>query len=60
MKTYFNLIYDAMAMANFEPITVKVANAAQPSFDWRNQKRIFLLKINVHAVHFGPSQLLQI
>ena len=49
-----------MAMANFEPITVKVTNAAQPSFDWRNQKRIFLLKIKVHAVHLGPTQLLQI
>ena len=47
-------------MANFEPITVKVTIAAQPSFDWRNQKRISLLKINVYAVHFGPSQMLQI
>ena len=49
-----------MAMVIFETITDKVTNAAQPSFDWRNQKRISQLIINVHAVHFGPSQLLQI
>ena len=49
-----------MAMANFEPITVKVTNVAQPSFDSRNQNRISLLKIKVHVIHFWPSQLLQV
>jgi hypothetical protein len=48
-----------MAMANFESITVKVTNVAQPSFDSRNQNRISLLKIKFHAIHFGPSQILQ-
>ena len=39
-KTYLNLNYDAMAMANFEPTTVKISNAAPASYDWRNQNRV--------------------
>ena len=35
-KTYLNLNYDAMAYVNFEPISVKVSNAAPSSLDWRN------------------------
>ena len=43
-KIYLNLNYDAMAMANFEPITVKVSNAAPSSYDWRNQNRVSPVK----------------
>ena len=43
-KIYLNLNYDAMAMANFEPITVKVSNAAPSSYDWRNQNRVSAVK----------------
>ena len=39
-KIYLNLNYDAMAMANFEPTTVKVKNAAPDSFDWRYEGRV--------------------
>ena len=35
-KTYLNLNYDAMAMANFEPTYVKVLNAAPDALDWRD------------------------
>ena len=43
-KIYLNLNYDAMAMANFEPITVKVSNAAPTSYDWRNYGRVSAVK----------------
>jgi len=43
-KTYLNLNYDAMAMANFEPVTVKVSNAAPTSYDWRNYGRVSAVK----------------
>ena len=36
-KTYLNLNYDAMAMANFEPTTVKVKNAAPDAWNWKDQ-----------------------
>ena len=43
-KTYLNLNYDAMAMANFEPVTVKVTNTAPTSYDWRNYGRVSAVK----------------
>ena len=43
-KIYLNLNYDAMAMANFEPVTVQVSNAAPSSYDWRNQNRVSAVK----------------
>ena len=43
-KTYLNLNYDAMAVANFEPVTVKTKNAAPTSYDWRNQGRVSAIK----------------
>ena len=36
-RTYLNLNYDAMAMANFEPYIVKETNAAPDSWDWREK-----------------------
>ncbi len=39
-KTYLNLNYDAMAMINLEPVSVKVSNAAPSSYDWRNYGRV--------------------
>ena len=36
-RTYLNLNYDAMAMANFEPYIVKETNAAPASWDWREK-----------------------
>ena len=36
-RTYLNLNYDAMAMANFNPHIVKVTNAAPASWDWREK-----------------------
>ena len=43
-KTYLNLNYDAMAMANFEPTYVKVSNAAPASYDWRSYNRVAPVK----------------
>ncbi len=43
-KIYLNLNYDAMAMVNFEPTTVKISNAAPSSYDWRNQGRVSAVK----------------
>ena len=43
-RTYLNLNYDAMAMANFNPTTVKVSNAAPDSWDWRSQGRVSAVK----------------
>ena len=43
-KTYLNLNYDAMAMANFDPTIVKVSNAAPTSYDWRNYNRVAPVK----------------
>ena len=43
-KTYLNLNYDAMAMANFDPTIVKVSNAAPTSYDWRNYNRVAAVK----------------
>ena len=39
-KTYLNLNYDALAMANFEPVYVKISNAAPSSYDWRDYGRV--------------------
>ena len=39
-KIYLNLNYDAMAYVNFEPISVKVSNAAPASYDWRDHNRV--------------------
>ena len=39
-RTYLNLNYNAMAMANFEPIYIKVSNAAPAAFDWRDYGRV--------------------
>ena len=36
-KTYLNLNYDAMAMANFEPTIVKVTNAAPDAWNWQDK-----------------------
>ena len=36
-KIYLNLDYDAMAIANFSPVTVKGTNAAPAAFDWRDK-----------------------
>ena len=36
-KTYLNLNYDAMAVANFNPHIVKVTNAAPDAWDWRDK-----------------------
>lgn len=35
-KTYLTLNYDAMAMANFDPIYITPSNAAPTNYDWRN------------------------
>ncbi len=43
-KTYLNLNYDAMAMANFEPISAKQSNAAPTTLDWRTQNRVAAVK----------------
>ena len=43
-RTYLNLNYDAMAMANFEPAYVKSSNAAPSSYDWRNYNRVAAVK----------------
>ncbi len=43
-KTYLNLNYDAMAMANFEPVSVKTSNAAPSSLDWRTYGRVARVK----------------
>ena len=43
-KTYLNLNYDALAVVNFEPATVKTTNAAPTSYDWRNQGRVSPIK----------------
>ena len=43
-KTYLNLNYDAMAMANFEPAYAKQANAAPTTLDWRTQNRVAAVK----------------
>ena len=43
-RIYLNLNYDAMAIANFEPTTVKVSNAAPTSYDWRNYGRVSAVK----------------
>ena len=39
-KTYLNLNYDALAVANFAPVTVKNSNAAPSSYDWRKVGRV--------------------
>jgi C1A family cysteine protease len=36
-KTYLNLNYDALAVANFKPHIVKVTNAAPAAWDWRDK-----------------------
>ena len=36
-KTYLNLNYDAMAVANFNPYVVQVKNAAPDAWDWREK-----------------------
>ena len=36
-KTYLNLNYDALAVANFNPHIVKVSNAAPAAWDWRDK-----------------------
>ena len=43
-RIYLNLNYDAMAIANFEPTTVKISNAAPTSYDWRNYGRVAAVK----------------
>ena len=66
-KTYLNLNYDALAVANFNPHIVKVSNAA-PLLKFQMllllpgigeiKDMSHLLKIKDHADHAGPSQLL--
>ena len=43
-KTYLNLNYDAMAMANFEPTFVRNTNAAPTAYDWRDYNRVAAVK----------------
>ena len=43
-KTYLNLNYDAMAMANFDPYMVKIKNNVPDSYDWRNYNRVSPIK----------------
>ena len=43
-KTYLNLNFDALAMANFEPTTVESVDAAPTSYDWRNLGRVSPIK----------------
>ena len=43
-RIYLNLKYDAMAMANFDPLFVKVSNAAPASWDWRDHGRVCRVK----------------
>ena len=43
-KTYLNLNYDAMAMANFDPYIVKVSNEAPSAYDWRDYGRVSAVK----------------
>ena len=43
-RTYLNLNYDAMAMANFNPTVVTVTNAAPDSWDWRDKGRVSPVK----------------
>ena len=43
-RTYLNLNYDAMAMANFDPYIVKVSNAAPSAYDWRDYGRVSAVK----------------
>ena len=43
-RTYLNLNYDAMAMANFDPYYVKETNAAPASWDWRSKGLVSAVK----------------
>ena len=43
-RTYLNLNYDAMAMANFDPTIVTVTNAAPSAYDWRDYGRVSAVK----------------
>lgn len=43
-RTYLNLDFNAFAMMNAEPITVKVSNAAPDAYDWRDYGRVAPVK----------------
>ena len=43
-RTYLNLNYNAMAMANFDPTYVKVSNDAPSAYDWRDYGRVATVK----------------
>ena len=43
-RTYLNLNFNAMAMANFDPFHVQISNAAPAAFDWRDYGRVAPVK----------------
>ena len=49
-----------MAIANYEPIIVKVKNDATDSYDWRDHNCVYLLKTKVNvalAMLFQPLEI---